>query len=94
MKIVSKGFTEGFYYKPRVDHEVLEKYHEGLICLSACLAGEVPRLIEKKMIDEAEKTVLWFKETFGADNAETAGIMYIISHQRPILQQLFVKIKC
>ena len=68
VKIVSKGFTEGFYYKPRVDHEVLEKYHEGLICLSACLAGEVPRLIEKKMIDEAEKTVLWFKETFGADN--------------------------
>ena len=45
MKIVSRGFTEGFYYKPRVDYEVLEQYHEGLIALSACLAGEIPSLI-------------------------------------------------
>lgn len=50
MKIVSKGFTEGYYYKPRVDMEVLETYHEGIIALSACLAGEVPRLLTKGSI--------------------------------------------
>ena len=49
MKIVSKGFVDGFYYKPRVDYEVLETYHEGIIALSACLAGEVQRYIERGM---------------------------------------------
>ena len=55
MKIVSRGFTEGFYYKPRVDMEVLEEYHEGIIALSACLAGEVARNIQKGLTDEAKK---------------------------------------
>ena len=67
-KIVSKGFTEGFYYKPRVDMEVLEKYHEGIIALSACLAGEVPRYISKGLYDNAKKAALEYQEIFGKDN--------------------------
>ena len=55
MKIVSKGFTEGYYYRPRVDMEVLREYHEGIIALSACLAGEVPRYIVKGLYQEAKK---------------------------------------
>lgn len=53
MKIVTRGFTEGYYYKPRVDYEVLEKYHEGIIALSACLAGEIPNRILKEDFDGA-----------------------------------------
>jgi len=68
MKIVSKGFTEGYYYKPRVDMEVLEKYHEGIICLSACLAGEVARNISKGLLDEAKKTALKYEACFGKGN--------------------------
>jgi len=67
-KIVSKGFTEGYYYKPRVDMEVLEQYHEGIIALSACLAGEVPRYIQKGLIDEAKKCALKYQSIFGKDN--------------------------
>ncbi len=68
IKIVSKGFTEGYYYRPRVDFEVLEEYHEGIIALSACLAGEVPRLIQKGLIDEAKKTAKKFEACFGKGN--------------------------
>lgn len=68
MKIVSRGFTEGYYYKPRVDMEVLREFHEGIIALSACLAGEVPRYIEKGMIEEAEKAALKYEECFGKGN--------------------------
>ena len=68
MKIVSKGFTEGYYYRPRVDMEVLEKYHEGLIALSACLAGEVPRYIEKGLLEEAKKCALKYEACFGKGN--------------------------
>ena len=53
MKIVSKGFVEGFYYIPRVDDEVLRTYHEGIIALSACLAGEIPRYLSRGMYEEA-----------------------------------------
>ena len=67
-KIVSKGFTEGFYYKPRVDREVLAKYHEGLICLSACMQGEVAVNIRRGLYEEAVKTALWYRDTFGPDN--------------------------
>ena len=67
-KIVSKGFTEGYYYKPRVDMEVLSKYHEGIIALSACLAGEVQRYISKGLIDEAEKSALKYEACFGKGN--------------------------
>lgn len=68
MKIVSKGHTEGFYYKPRVDMEVLEQYHEGIIALSACLAGEVQRYIVRGLHDEAKKAALRHLEIFGAGN--------------------------
>mgnify|MGYP001024545135 CR=1 FL=1 len=68
MKIVSKGFTEGYYYKPRVDMEVLEKYHEGIIALSACLAGEVPRLLVKGLYQEAKNTALKYLNCFGKGN--------------------------
>lgn len=68
VKIVSKGFTEGYYYRPRVDMEVLEQYHEGIIALSACLAGEVPRYIQKGLIDEAKKAALKYQAVFGKDN--------------------------
>ncbi len=68
VKIVSKGFTEGYYYRPRVDFEVLEKYHEGIIALSACLAGEVPRLIQKGLVAEAKECALKYKNCFGEGN--------------------------
>ncbi len=67
-KIVSKGFTEGFYYRPRVDTEVLRKYHDGIICASACLAGEVPRLIVKGLLEEAKDKVIEYDEIFGHGN--------------------------
>ena len=66
-KLVSIGFTEGFYYKPRIDLEVLEKYHEGLICLSACLAGSVNRAILQNNMEEAKKIALWHKNLFKDD---------------------------
>ena len=68
MKIVSRGFTEGFYYKPRVDVEVLKEYHEGLICLSACLAGEVQRLLARGFYDEAKKSAIKHHNIFGDGN--------------------------
>ena len=68
MKIVSRGFTEGFYYKPRVDYEVLEQYHEGLIALSACLAGEIPSLIRKDKYEEAKEAALKYQNLFGENN--------------------------
>ncbi len=68
MKIVSKGFVDGYYYKPRVDMELLEQYHEGIICLSACLAGEIPRYLAAGMYDEAKKAALRYRDIFGKDN--------------------------
>ena len=68
MKIVSKGFVEGFYYKPRVDYEVLSRYSEGIICLSACLAGEVQRFLARNLYDEACKAALRYEEIFGKGN--------------------------
>ena len=67
IKLVSLGFTDGFYYKPRIDKEALEKYHEGLICSSACLAGEVASKISSGDIDGAKESALWFKNLFGDD---------------------------
>ena len=68
IKLVSIGFVDGYYYKPRIDMEVLEKYHEGLIALSACLAGEVPRYIQRGMYDEAKEIALHFQDVFGEGN--------------------------
>ena len=66
-KIVSKGFVEGYYYKPRVDKELLRKYHKGIIALSACLAGEVARFLTKGLYEEAKKTALEYQEIFGRE---------------------------
>ena len=68
MKIVSKGFVDGYYYKPRVDKSLLREYHEGIIALSACLAGEVPRYISKGLYDNAKKAALEYQEIFGKGN--------------------------
>ena len=68
MKIVSAGYIEGFYYRPRVDMEILNKYHEGIICLSACLAGEVQRYISKGLYDEACKQAIKYRDCFGEGN--------------------------
>ena len=68
MKIVSRGFTEGYYYKPRVDMEILQQYHEGIIALSACLAGEVQRYITKGLVDEAKKVAKRYEDCFGKGN--------------------------
>ena len=68
MKIVSKGFVEGYYYKPRVDMEVLEMYHEGIIALSACLAGEVQRYLVRGLYEEAKETAYKYEKCFGKGN--------------------------
>ncbi len=68
MKIVSRGFVDGFYYKPRVDRELLETYHEGIICLSACLAGEVQRLLGRGFYEEAKEAALWHARIFGPEH--------------------------
>jgi DNA polymerase-3 subunit alpha len=67
LKLVSLAYTEGFYYKPRIDKEILEKYSEGLIVSSACLGGEVPQHIMANNIKDAEDTIQWFKSIFGED---------------------------
>ncbi len=68
MKIVSAGFVDGFYYKPRVDKEILERYHEGIICTSACLAGEVQKLLVRGFYEEAKETALAYQQIFGEGN--------------------------
>ena len=67
IKIVSEAHINGMYYRPRVSHEVIEQYHEGLICSSACLAGEVPRAILARDDAAVEKAILWHKRVFGED---------------------------
>lgn len=68
IKLVSSGFTEGFYSKPRVDRELLQKYSGGLICLSACLAGEIPKQLLSGDYDKAKETALWYSSVFGKEN--------------------------
>ncbi len=68
MKIVSRGFTEGYYYKPRVDLEVLEEFHEGIIALSACLAGEVQRYVARGLYEEGKEAALRYEHIFGKGN--------------------------
>ena len=67
IKIVSEAWVDGYYHRPRTDHKSLEKYHEGLIASSACLAGEIPRYVKNGQIEEAEKSIEWFKSLFGED---------------------------
>ena len=88
MKIVSIGFTEGYYYRPRVDFETLEKYHEGLICLSACLAGEIPRYIVRGFYDEAKEIARKYQDCFGKDNFFLELQDHGIDDQKLVNQQL------
>ena len=66
--MVSKGYTEGFYFKPRIDRDLLQKHHQGLICLSACLAGEIPRALLERDYDKAKETALWYSDLFGSEH--------------------------
>ncbi len=88
MKIVSKGFVEGFYYKPRVDMEVLQEYHEGIIALSACLAGEVQRYLVRGMYEEAKRAALKYEGIFGKGNYFLELQDHGIPEQKTVNQQL------
>lgn len=88
VKIVSKGFTEGFYYKPRVDYEVLKKYHEGIIALSACLAGEVQRYLSLGLYDEGKEAALRHLAIFGEGNYFLELQDHGIPEQQMVNQQL------
>ena len=88
MKIVSKSFVEGFYYKPRVDLQLLEKYHEGLIALSACLAGEVARYLTRGMYEDAKAAALRYQDIFGKGNFFLELQDHGIPEQQNVNQQL------
>ena len=88
MKIVSKAFVEGFYYKPRVDLELLEKYHEGIIALSACLAGEVARYLARGMYEDAKIAALRYQDIFGKGNFFLELQDHGIPEQQTVNQQL------
>ncbi len=88
MKIVSKSFVEGFYYKPRVDLQLLEKYHEGLIALSACLAGEVARFLTRGMYEDAKAAALIYQDIFGKGNFFLELQDHGIPEQQNVNQQL------
>ena len=88
MKIVSKGFTEGFYYKPRVDLAVLKEYHEGIIALSACLAGEVARYLQRGMYEDARQQHLRYQDIFGKGNFFLELQDHGIPAQRLVNQEL------
>ena len=88
MKIVSRGFVEGFYYKPRVDLELLEKYHEGIIALSACLAGEVARYLVRGMYEDAKIAALRYQDIFGKGNFFLELQDHGIPEQQNVNQQL------
>ena len=88
MKIVSAGFVEGYYYKPRVDMELLEMYHEGIIALSACLAGEVARNLARGLYEEGKKAALRYQEIFGRDNFFLELQDHGIPEQQLVNQQL------
>ena len=88
IKLVSAGFTEGFYSKPRVDKELLERYHGGIIALSACLAGELPRLLAAGEYEKAKQTALWFSSVFGKDHYYLELQDHGIEEQRRVNPQL------
>jgi len=88
MKIVSKGFVEGFYYKPRIDMEVLEEYHEGIIALSACLAGEVQRYLLRGLYEEACQAARKYENVFGKGNYFLELQDHGIPEQRTVNMQL------
>lgn len=87
IKLVSLGFTDGFYYKPRIDYDTLQKYSEGLICLSACLAGDIPRLLRNGQYEGAKKLALRLNDMFGAGN------FYLEVQDHGILEQKQVNVE-
>ena len=89
MKIVSKGFVEGYYYKPRVDKQLLREYSEGIIALSACLAGEVQRYLVKGLYEEAKKAALEYQDIFGEGNYFLELQDHGIPEQTMVNQRLF-----
>ena len=88
IKLVSKGFTEGFYSKPRIDDELLEEYHEGLICLSACLAGEIPQRLLDGNYNKAKEKALYYRDLFGKDNFYIELQDHGIEEQKRIIPNL------
>ena len=89
IKIVSDAWLEGFYYKPRADKELLEKYHKGIVASSACLAGSIPQYILKNQLDKAEKEISWFKELFADDfylEVQDNGISDQVKANREIIR--------
>ncbi|MDL2252986.1 DNA polymerase III subunit alpha [Ruminococcaceae bacterium OttesenSCG-928-I18] len=88
IRLVSQGFIEGFYSKPRVDKELLQQHHEGLICLSACLAGEIPQKLLAGRYEEALDTALWFEGLFGKGNYYIELQDHGLADQRTVLPQL------
>ncbi len=88
IRLCSLGFTEGFYNKPRVDRELLEKYHGGLIALSACLAGEIPKALCRRDYEKARETALWYKRVFGPENFYLELQDHGIAEQKQILPLL------
>ena len=88
IKLVSKSFVDGFYNKPRIDHDLLEEYHEGLIALSACLAGEIPRALSAGDYQKAVETAKWYQSVFGRDNYYIEIQNHGIDEQIRVLPQL------
>ncbi len=88
IKLVSMGFTQGFYSKPRVDKEILQQYSGGLIALSACLAGEIPRLLMNNEYDKAKETAIWYSNVFGKENYYLELQDHNIREQKIVNEQL------
>lgn len=89
IQLSSISYTEGFYYNPRIDRELLEKYSEGLVCLSACIAGEIPRLILEGKIDEAEKKALYYRDLFGKDSFFLEMQIHGIKEEKIVAKALY-----
>ena len=88
IQLITKANLEGFYYRPRMDKEILEQYHEGLIALSACLAGEIPRLISEGRNQDAKEAARWYSQTFGKDNFYLEIQRHPIPELEPVNQEL------
>ncbi|HHY38289.1 MAG TPA: PHP domain-containing protein, partial [Clostridia bacterium] len=88
VRLVSLASIEGFYYKPRVDHELLERYHEGLIAMSACLSGEIPKTVMNAGYDAAKKIAAWYRDVFGRDNFYLELQDNGLDRQRPVNESL------
>ena len=88
LQLITKANLEGFYYRPRMDKEILEQHHEGLIALTACLAGEIPRLISNGRLDDAREAALWYKQTFGEGNFYLEIQRHPIPELEPVNQEL------